>query len=322
MHAASTDEFLAYQGMLTGILPSKNILEYNKSIEKVPYTQGEWFQQREYATGACLSSDLLHKSSGIHAGFSTYDDDFSWMRGWSVGIWGRLVPLKNSIRSSSQSTDLLLDWMEQQQHPFMAWLQFSEPQAPYRPPVEWSNHFFEGDPFELDDTTCIEQIAPIHLSTVEGRCSEKWLTAQYKGEIASLDREIGMLIDWVELNPNTMLVLVGAFGVQQADSRPWFGRGEMTTSSTHVPALFWFPSILQGGTEVSSLTSTMDVFPTIFDIFAFSLDASLSGRSQVDAIYGGREERTIYGVSRETLQTYVLKGVKEQWSPKKKTEKR
>ena len=291
MHAASDDPLRAYSSIFTSNLSNK---VGSESFPRI-------FSLMDYETGAFLGSDNLRNET-YKSGFEIFDDDFSWLRGASLSFWGRIFRSRGHSRSSVESTDFMLSWMKSQKKPFFTWIQYSELQGAYSPPVEWGDHFFAGDPYELHSQDCMKSVDPIHVSRVEGRCSASWLLSQYKGELASLDRELLRIVQWVQENPNTLLVFMGAYGIQQSERVPWFGRDGLTVESTLVPTVFWFPSILASGKEISHLSSSMDVFPTIFDVLGISLEERRTGVSQVDAIYYDEGQEQIQGVSSVGVQ--------------------
>ena len=294
MHAASDDPVRAYSSLLTS------------HISKVPShaSFADIFSQMGYETAAFVGAQYLVHDD-IKQGFSVFDGEFSFLRGWSLSFWGALLPLGSSYRSSMETTDMTMSWIRSKQKPFFAWVEFAELQGPYSPPVEWDGHFFSGDPYELHSAECIESVDPIHLSRVEGRCSREWLLSQYKGELASLDRDVFRIVQWVQENPNTLLVFTGAYGIQQAQRAPWFGRDGLTVESTLVPTIIWFPSILASQKQVSQISSTMDLFPTIFDVLGIPLNEERSGSSLVDAIYYGEGKNQIEGVSSDGIEHHL-----------------
>ncbi|MAA80152.1 MAG: hypothetical protein CL916_12935 [Deltaproteobacteria bacterium] len=305
MHASSDDPLRSYTSMFTSEISD---VHTHESFAKI-------FSLMGYSTGAFVGSDYLKKSD-VQKGFSMFDDDFSWLRGWSLSLWGRLLPFGSSMRSSMESTDLMMLWVKSKKNPFFTWIQYSELQGSYSPPVEWDGHFFSGDPYEIHSSDCMDSVDPIHTSRVAGRCSAEWLLSQYKGELASLDRDIFRILQWVQQNPNTLLVFTGGYGIQQSNRVPWFGRDGLTVESTYVPTIIWFPSILAAGKEISHLSSTMDIFPTILDVFGIPLEGTRTGSSQVDAIYYNEGKEQIQGRSALGRQYRLTPGGK--WKELKK----
>lgn len=317
MHAACDQPKCSYQALMTADIPLYET-EKDLPLSYFIHSHSQTFSAMDYETAAFLGASNI-RDAGLKKGFSTYDDEFSWIRGWSISFWGRLFPFGSSMRSSMNTTDMMLSWSSRQKKPFFAWLQYSELQAPYNPPVEWEGHFFDGDPYELHTQECMNSLAQSHHQSVQGRCSASWLTSQYKGELASLDRELFRVLKWVQENPNTLLVFVGGYGVHLSHTIPWFGRDGLTKEGTHVPAIFWFPDILAQGKEIASLSSTMDIFPTIFDILGVPLESKTVGVSQVDAIYNGVGSQRIQGLSTKDMKIYEQTDTKG-WQ-KRKSEK-
>jgi len=296
VYAASTQEELAYKGLLYGDITQNN----KKSTKDEEISFAQRFQQYGYSTAVYWSTKELSSKIEFQKGLVVIDDEFSSFRGWSLGMWGRFLPISEKQRSAGLSTEKSLQWAVKQRDPFFLWLNWSELQAPYRPPVEWSGNFFAGDPFENHDPMCERKIEKSHQEHVADRCNVDWIKAEYKAEIASFDRSLGAIIEYVQEHPNTLLVMVGGYGIHHTEHAPWFSNGAIPTAeNVRVPLLFWFPSILPADKYIEQAISSADIMPTVFDILSFEVPTGIYGKSVIDVIYHNEKRENIISITQE-----------------------
>ncbi|HEX2164986.1 MAG TPA: sulfatase-like hydrolase/transferase, partial [Thermoanaerobaculia bacterium] len=151
-----------------------------------------------------------------------------------------------------------LGWLGRRpaEEPFFAWVHFYDPHGPYEPPAE---------------------------------LAERWPDDPYQGEIAFVDREIGLLLDELDrrgLADDTVVVVTSdhgeAFGEHGEE-----GHGLLAYDETlRVPLIVRAPGV-GGGRVVEERVSLYDLFPTVVDLFALDAGtAALPGRS-LAATLGG-----------------------------------
>jgi len=100
---------------------------------------------------------------------------------------------------------------------------------------------------------------------------EEWevVKSWYDGGISYLDYRLGQLIGFLkdkEIFDNTLLIITSDHGEN-------FGEHGLAThqfclydSLLHVPLMMVYPNVISKGIRISSLASTIDIFPTILDI--------------------------------------------------------
>ena len=311
--STSSERLQAYEGLLYGDLPKPRQTE--RSATRRSFAQR--FQNYGYHTAAYWSTGDLFTKPQFQRGFAVVDNELSLFRGWSLGMWGRFFPLPATQRSAMSSMEYARDGLNPRDLPFLVWLHWAETQAPYLPPVEWGGHFYAGDPYEDHDPECVQKIDSRHHSRIAGRCNLEWIHAEYKAEIASLDRALGSVIQWVNETPNTLLVIVGGYGIHRTEQEPWFSAGGLPfEENLRVPLIFWFPSILPSQRYITRPISSADVMPTIFDIISLEVPAGIYGQSVIDVMYSGQERSNIFSIVNQQ-DMYVWDEQQKNWIQKK-----
>ena len=101
----------------------------NNGTDFLPDSEQTWaevMKNQGFETYALVSSYLLHSKFGLKQGFDTFDDSLDYS---SIihNVWTTIAA--DQVFSRFQS------WLEQRTpNKFFAWVHFSDPQAPYKPP--------------------------------------------------------------------------------------------------------------------------------------------------------------------------------------------
>jgi arylsulfatase A-like enzyme len=123
----------------------------------------------------------------------------------------------------------------------------------------------------------------VHASwAVPGRDRLGYYVAQYDGEIAAVDAEVGRVLDALgdaRLAERTLIVLTSDHGESLGEHDYYFDHGaDLFDPCLRIPLVVVPP----GGTSVKrvdSLASTLDVFPTVLDAVKVSFPPDLEGKS-------------------------------------------
>lgn len=108
---------VSHASLLTGLLPMNHGIRDNSFFvlgKDVP-TFPQFFRDQGYQTAAFVSSIVLDSTFGLDAGFDHYDDDF-----------------KPPERSSQQTLERALAWVDRVSGPFFLWIHLFDPHAPYQ----------------------------------------------------------------------------------------------------------------------------------------------------------------------------------------------
>jgi arylsulfatase A-like enzyme/tetratricopeptide (TPR) repeat protein len=231
------------------------------------------FQKNGYRTGGFIASYVLIRKFGLAQGFDTFVDSM-WLSGVSgssgSGEKKRLeVQLPGNI-----VTDRALKWLgKSSDAPFFCWVHYYDPHDPYEP---------------------IPAFANVGM-------------APYDGEISFMDSQIGRLIGFLEkkkIRDDTLIVIIGDHGESFGEHGEHGHTNFTYDTNLHVPFIVVHPHATARGTRSDVIVETVDVFPTILDLFGWEAPASLTSRSLSPVLKGGRlPDAEAYG---ETL--YVRNG--------------
>ena len=264
--------------MMTGLYPPEHGCRVNgehKLGEEIT-TLSEVFNNNGYRTGAFVAAFVLDSKFGLDRGFDTYND-------YDVPTSNDIYDdnIMYSYRRADRVTDAALKWLDGQSgEPFFCWVHFFDPHHPY---------YFHPAP-------------------------GKDLTDSYDQEIAFMDTQIKRLMDYLkarELDKNTIIIALGDHGEGLGDH----GEDEhgllLYNPVTRVPLII---SNHDGGDstgqkEIDALLSTVDLFPTILEIFGWDQPVGISGESFAGVLKGVLpSKRKIYLETEFPLTEYG-------WSP-------
>jgi arylsulfatase A-like enzyme len=270
-HTVAPITLPAHVSMMTGLYPLRHGVRDNgwASLSPEARTLAECAKERGFETAAFVSAVVLSAAYGLDQGFDLYSEPVP-PNGAPVAALTR--------RSSREVTDDALAWLEQRNpdQPFLLWVHYFDPHFPYAPPPEF-------------------------LEQAGGK--------PYLAEVASMDHDVGRLVDQLDEVLGTDAYLLAIV----ADHGESFGRhGEPThtayayEATIHVPFLMRFPDGRGAGTRSDELVSVVDVFPTFMDVLGLGSVGNVDGANLAgDPIGSGR------GVYMESYSGYLNYG----WSP-------
>jgi len=114
---------------------------------------------------------------------------------------------------------------------------------------------------------------------------EEWeiIRSWYDGEISYLDHRIGELISLLEKKgylDNTLLILTSDHGESFGEHGLATHQFGLYDSLLQVPLIMTCPGLIPSGKRISSLVSTIDIFPTVLDLLNVrGSDDTIQGRS-------------------------------------------
>jgi arylsulfatase A-like enzyme len=127
---------------------------------------------------------------------------------------------------------------------------------------------------------------------VPGRDRLGYYVAQYDGEIAAVDAEVGRFLGALAASDaaaNTMVVVTSDHGESLGEHGYYFDHGEdLFDPSLRVPLIVRVPGGRRG-VRAGGLVSTLDLVPTILDAVKVSYPPDLAGRSLLRALVGPSE---------------------------------
>jgi len=235
----------------------------NDGREGLPASERTWaevMKSHDFETYALVSSYKLHSKFGLKQGFDTFDDSLDF---------GQIINTLNTAISADKVFLRFRSWLEQRSGPkFFAWVNFSDPQAPYQPLPEYAR-LSENDP--------------------------------YGGEVAQVDHFIGEMLDLLEakkLTQQTIVVLAGsqgeALGEHGEIGHGIFGYEE----ALKVPLFIHNPAVFPKKQAVDRRVRLLDLLPSLLELFGMEAPPGVQGQSFWPLLSLGREkgeaERPVY----------------------------
>lgn len=196
---------------------------------------------------------------------------------------------------AAKVTDWALDLLaldRQSDAPFALFVHYFDPHTPYAPPPEFRRRFYAGDERDPANTSlrrvveADDPLTPLLLGDLwtSGVTDLDYVIAQYDGEIAFLDRQVGRLLDTLDapaLREQTLVVVLSDHGEAFGEGGLSFDHHTLHDAVTRCALLMRLPGVLPTGTVITGLASSMDVAPTILDLLGLPAiaPALMAGRS-------------------------------------------
>jgi arylsulfatase len=274
--------------MLTGRRPSQNgyskaypmLVGFNPTLASV-------LREAGYETAAAVDNPNVAAQLGYGKGFDAYRET------WEEQA---LVTETDRARAITETGTRFL--AAPHARPFFLWVHYVNPHAPYTPPAPYDTAFLDE---EARRGPRLPVVPGYHGGipkqwAVAGQDRLGYYVAQYDGEIAGVDHEIGVLVDALRASgaaSTTVVVVTSDHGESLGEHDYYFDHGEdLFDPSLAIPLLLIVPGA-PAGQRSEALASTLDVVPTILDAVKVSYPPELAGRSLLSAATGqpvsGRE---------------------------------
>jgi len=182
---------------------------------------------------------------------------------WDKTVNGSTATVSNY--ATSENVDDALDWIEQQERPWLVWLAFNASHTPFHLPPSDLHSFasLSGTP---------EDIAANPLP-------------YYQAAIEAMDTEIGRLLG--ALGPdtlaNTTIIYAGDNGspVRVAGQR---SKGSLYQGGVHVPLIIAGAGVVDGGGDVEAIVDVTDLFATIVELAGVDVEAVTPAEAPIDSV--------------------------------------
>lgn len=234
-------------------------------------TLAEILKERGYATAAFVSTSMLDSVFGMDQGFDTYDDEF-----------------EGPERRADLTSRKVLGWLEKNANrKFFLWVHYYDPHIPYDPPP----------PFD--------KIHDLSEDASDRERSRK--AALYDGEIAFMDKQIGLLMSRLEtlgLNDRTIVVILSDHGEHLGERNGYFGHGTWLYDRTlKIALIIKYRRLMNEGKKITGLVRTIDIAPTLVDILGLPPPEGAEGVSLLPMMMN-RPHREIASVYSESDATH------------------
>jgi len=224
-YATVPETLPSHTSIMTGLYPAGHAIHENgRSLQAGAPVLAERLHQAGYRTAAFVSSFVLAKQFGLARGFDLYDDEFAK---------GATSPETNPAeRSAVKTTDAAIAELQRPAtQPRFVWVHYNDPHAPYNPP----------EPFR-----------------------SRYPDKPYLGEVASMDEQLGRLVQAFDRLGGPVAILVVADHGEGLGEHGEAQHGALVYDATmHVPLVAAGPGVSPGTTDVT--VSTRRVFFTVLD---------------------------------------------------------
>jgi len=276
----------SFVALLTGRLAAQSgygkshplLVDFNPTLASVLAEAG-------YDTTAVVDNPNVAASLGYAKGFKRYRETWEEKELASEIERARAITKDAAAYLGAASKE----------RPFLLWLHYVNPHAPYEPPPPYDTRF-------LDAATAGGAALPV-VNGFHGGVAKQWAkagrslgyyVAQYDGEIAAVDAEIGQVLEALErsaVKDRTLVLLASDHGESLGEHDYYFDHGEnLFDPSLRVPLIVAGPGI-PAGRRSGELASTLDIVPTLLDALKVSYPPDLAGASLLGATRGQALER-------------------------------
>ena len=232
-----------------------------------------------YDTVAIVDNANLAASLGFAKGFRAYRE--TWEE----------PALTTEMDRTRAITEAGLRFLAQArpERPFLLWLHYVNPHTPYTPPPPFDTAF-------LDERAGAGRSLPV-VSSLHGGIPYQWAVrgqsrlgyyvAQYDGEVAAVDEQVGRVVAALlssAVKDTTVVVLTSDHGESLGEHDYYFDHGEdLFDPSLRIPLILSVPGAPKARRS-DALASTLDLVPTILDAVKVSYPPDLAGQSLLPAV--------------------------------------
>ena len=255
------------------------LLSFNETIASLLKEDG-------YETAAIVDNANVAGSLGYSKGFDSFRE-----------VWEDRE-VKNEVDGAHAITREALSFLGRgHEHPFLLWLHYVNPHAPYTPPPPNDTAFLDQEALSGEKLKVVSGFhggipRPLFVS---GHRNLAYYLAQYDGEIKTADSEIGAVLDGLSRSASaakTDVVLLADHGESLGEHDYYFDHGEdLFEPCLRIPLVIKLHTSRQGSVA-SSLASTLDVLPTLLALGKRALPPGLPGRSLLDLAHGEKGPRS------------------------------
>ena len=270
----------SFVAILTGRLASQT--GYSKGRQELlgwNPTLASTLKPAGYRTGATVDNPNVRSVLGYAKGFDRYRE--TWLEASLPGEVDRMRAI------TADGVQALREAKPGQA--FFLWLHYVNPHAPYEPPPPFDTAFLDADAAAGLVLQAVKDFhGGAHAPWAKPGKPLGWYVAQYDGEIATVDAEIGKLVDALDASPvrdRTLLIVTSDHGESLGEHDYYFDHGEdLFDPCLRIPLLIAGPGVKAGRSDV--LASTLDLVPTVLDAVKVSYPPELAGLSLLPATRG------------------------------------
>jgi arylsulfatase A-like enzyme len=305
--------------MMTGRRPSQN--GYGKQHQEIlsfNATLASTLQGAGYVTTAVVDNANVASQWGYAKGFDRYRE-----------TWKELTDPAKEMERARFITDDAVSVLAKApvEKPFFLWLHYVNPHGPYTPPAPFDTMFLDA---EARTGPVLKSVKGFHDGVREEWAKpgqrQGYYVAQYDGEIAATDQQVGRVLDALAQSraaARTLVIVTSDHGESLGEHGYFFDHGEdLFDPCLRIPLIVHLPGAAPGRTP--ALASTLDLLPTVLDAVKVSYPPDLAGRSLLAEVKGGRgsaperlfaqNERSLSATFDDTLKLVAVPKGEAAWT--------
>ncbi len=273
--------------------PVHQVSTYKNRLPQEAVTLAKILKTSGYTTAGFVSNPLVHSQYGFATGFDLYDD-FTVSLDVDMNILGKhdeAMADPALACTSELITRTAIRWLERSpREPLFLFVFYLDPHYDYIPPPPFDTIFdpdYQGD---INGRGIRKE--PRRSQRPAGRDLQH-LLALYDGEIRYTDTYVAELLRAFAkagLLENTLVIVFGDHGDEFYEHGKTAHDRTLYQEILHVPLLLWWPNRLPAGRRVDTLTSLVDIMPTVLDYLGLPWEGPLQGAS-LRPLMEGRTDR-------------------------------
>ncbi|MCB9897506.1 MAG: sulfatase-like hydrolase/transferase [Planctomycetes bacterium] len=265
-----TSLFQETHGLQFSVVEDPAVLA-TKRLSADATTMAELFSAAGYATTCYTQNPWTARSYGLDQGFDAYNEirgDRDSQQGWKMA--GDIVDLLSAPREK----------------PRFVYAHFRRPHTPFDPPSDVLEQFtdpdYDGPILGTDEDVEAHNSNRRRMTEADARQH----LGRYEANIHQADLCVGRILDGIDLE-HTLVVVVSDHGEAVGQHGRYGHNWRSYEEYVHVPIILDHPR-LPHGLVLDGLISTLDVLPTLADLFSLPLDrAAVQGESLLPELCGG-----------------------------------
>jgi arylsulfatase A-like enzyme len=311
-YASSPWTLPSHASIFTGMYPAQHNTHWDyESVEaRWPTSLGEQYRtlaeilaDNGYRTAGVIGAPWCRSALGLAQGFAYYDEAlisvlpdlrhftlFRFLKRWVPLIDIATRQGLNGCRIASQINKRVFSWLEKHyQSPFFLFINYYDPHTPYLPPDQYALLFREDENYQIPE---LERL-------------KRHLLAQYDGEIAYLDYQMGKLFEKLKelkIYDNTMIIITADHGEFFGEHDCWEHGYELYDEAIRIPLIIKYPSNHLKTGIYKKRVSLVDIMPTILNYLRLPISKENQG---VDLFEG--ESRIMAEVYRHRYRSLIPK---------------
>ena len=166
------------------------------------------------------------------------------------------------------------------EQPFLLWVGFNEPHAPFNFPIEYRNKY---DPEKMPLPTGSPEDDRWQPEIFKGltETERRGIVASYYTSVEYMDKNVGLILEEIEkqgLNENTLVIYVGDQGYLLNEHKR-FEKHTMWKEAIKTPLVIRGGALANEGSDRNQLVELVDLMPTALDFLGYETPSQVQGKS-------------------------------------------